>query len=497
MNRIITKAILGFLIFLMIFALPGLFLKTEKKANAVLALLPMQVVQYAIQAWGYLKEAYNFLYEKMSKVARDILAKRIIDYVVDQTVKWVQGGGKPKFVTDWNGFLKDAGNIAFDQVIKDVGASRLCSPFSLQVKVGLLPVKRFGDQISCTLDDVVKNINDFYTNFEKGGWIAYNEAWQPQNNYYGQQIMIQDQIQIETSKKVTAATNEAVSGKGFLGQKKCVKYEDVSESELVACENESYDESGGFSTLLYEGCVNRKTANAKCLKEEIVTPGDTVGAVVAKGMTSDIEWAANIQSWMSALVNAVINRLFTEGLSALKGSSSGGGGGSYYPPEMSGLVDAELKQQQQEILGSVKKINDEWQYILNAKSKALDYANQELAILNNLKTKNCQPPVSDAQIATLQSSIELLKNQISDLTAKTNEAKALIAEINAAKTTAALTRVLQKANEFMAKYNTEEMQRRIYDGDNRVAADTEANKFRNDLQDAQNRLNVCIASSSG
>ncbi len=479
MNRIVTKAILGFLIFLMIFALPGLFLKTEKKANAVLALLPMQIVQYALQAWGYLKEAYNFLYEKMSKVSRDILAKRIIDYIVDQTIKWVQGGGKPKFVTDWNGFLKDAGNIAFDQVIKDVGASRLCSPFSLQVKVGLLPVKRFGDQISCTLDDVVKNINDFYTNFEKGGWIAYNEAWQPQNNYFGQQILIQDQIQTETSKKVSAAVNEAVSGGGFLSQKKCVEYDPEA---LEACQGSS-DQAA---------CE----AQAPCLKYEIITPGDTVGAVVAKGMTSDIEWAANIQSWMSALVNAVINRLFTEGLSKLKGSSSGGGGGSYYPPEVEGLRSEELKQQQQEILSSVKKINNEWQYILNAKKKAFDYANQELVIFNDLNAKNCQPPVSDAQIATLQSNIGLLKDQITDLTAKINEANALIAEINAAKTTAALTRVLQKANEFMAKYNTEEMQRRIYDGDNRTAADSEMNKFRNDLQDAQNRLRVCIASSA-
>ncbi|NCQ02695.1 hypothetical protein GW816_01410, partial [Candidatus Wolfebacteria bacterium] len=126
--------------------------------------------------------------EDLVKSLRDVIAKRIIDYIVDQTIVWIQGGGQPKFVTDWDGFLKDAANIAFDQVIKDVGLAQLCSPFKLQVQISLLPVQQFQQRIDCTLDDVVKNIEDFYNDFEKGGWIAYNETWQPQGNYYGEML---------------------------------------------------------------------------------------------------------------------------------------------------------------------------------------------------------------------------------------------------------------------------------------------------------------------
>ncbi|NCO15552.1 MAG: hypothetical protein GW899_02280, partial [Parcubacteria group bacterium] len=132
--------------------------------------------------------------EDLVKSLRDVIAKRIIDYIVDQTIVWIQGGGQPKFVTDWDGFLKDAANIAFDQVIKDVGLAQLCSPFKLQVQISLLPVQQFQQRIDCTLDDVVKNIEDFYNDFEKGGWIAYNETWQPQGNYYGEMLMIHDEM---------------------------------------------------------------------------------------------------------------------------------------------------------------------------------------------------------------------------------------------------------------------------------------------------------------
>ncbi|MCL4437647.1 hypothetical protein M1513_01240, partial [Patescibacteria group bacterium] len=48
--------------------------------------------------------------EVLGRSLRDIIAKRIMDYIVDQTVKWIQGGGKPKFITNWNGFLKDVGD---------------------------------------------------------------------------------------------------------------------------------------------------------------------------------------------------------------------------------------------------------------------------------------------------------------------------------------------------------------------------------------------------
>jgi len=404
----------------------------------------------------------NWWESKLNDTLRDVVAKRIIDYIVDETVEWIQGGGKPKFVTDWQGFLRQAGNIAFDQMIKDVGLAWLCQPFSLQVKISLLPVPKFSKRIECTLDDVVKNIEDFYKDFEKGGWIAYQEAWQPQNNYYGQMLMIHDETLTRMAQKTEAAANEALAGKGFLSVKKCVLYDDYG--------------TGG------------------CLKYEIVTPGDTVGQVVARGMTSDIEWAANIKSWTSALVNAVINRLTREGIGLLKGSAESYD--YYQPPEYTDLVEQEIQQQKQRQIAQVKEFINEWQYLFDAKNKSLSYAEQLKVVLTEIKSRNCQPPVSDNEIQAVQTDINRLKAEIAELKKKIDEGNNLISEITKANTIRERTIAEQNFYIFMDKYNTPEVQESLVSGSARKAADEEKTNKANDLLIAQQRLNTCIQTTT-
>ena len=96
--------------------------------------------------------------------------------------------------------MKDAGDIAFDSVIREIGAAGLCSPFGLQVKLALLPVQKFSTQISCTLDKVVKNINNFYVDFSVGGWDGYLLSLEPQNNFYGAMLLANDKLVTEIKK---------------------------------------------------------------------------------------------------------------------------------------------------------------------------------------------------------------------------------------------------------------------------------------------------------
>jgi len=59
------------------------------------------VSNWATQVIKWAKDSYQM-------ILRDIIAKRIMDYIVDQTITWIQGGGEPKFISNWDGFLKDA-----------------------------------------------------------------------------------------------------------------------------------------------------------------------------------------------------------------------------------------------------------------------------------------------------------------------------------------------------------------------------------------------------
>ena len=151
------------------------------------------------------------------------MLKTILDWIVDETITWVQNGGQPRYVTNWDTFLSDAFNVGVGEVVNGIGMGKLCQPFSFQLKLSLLPVPGFKNRIACTLDDIVANINDFYNDFRNGSWIAYEASWQPQNNYYGALYMTMDEAMTEGARQKEIAEKEAMSGQGYLPVKKCVK----------------------------------------------------------------------------------------------------------------------------------------------------------------------------------------------------------------------------------------------------------------------------------
>jgi len=438
----------------------------------------------------------RWIKEDLMASLRDVVAKRLIDYIVDQTIVWIQGGGKPKFVTDWNGFLKDASNIAFDQVIRDVGLAWLCSPFKLQVKISLLPVQRFQQRIECTLDKVVSNIEDFYNDFKKGGWIAYNEMWLPQNNYYGEILLIHDEMLARADARKEAAQNEALAGKGFLSVKKC----QGGQTQEQFCNSACMTGQGSVSDFqqCFQDCMNVSMTEAELCdvsggKMTTQTPGDIVGAAAAEAITSDSKWAANIRSWVSALINAAINRLTQEGL-ALMQPSKASGYDSYYPPEYKKFNNYSKQEQ----IDKINKFINEWQYLYNAKNQSLSYAEQIKATFLEINNHNCQPPVSDSKIQTIQADIDKLTNKTADLKSKIDEGNNLIKQITNASTQEEEMAANQAFLDFINKYNTPELQEQITigSGSAREAADQELATKKTEFSNAFNRLNNCLVSQN-
>lgn len=242
------------------------------------------------------------------------LKRRILDVMVDQVVTWVQGGGEPRFITDWESFLGDIGQGAVGEFVEKIGAGFLCEPFSLQIQMNLLPVQRFGNNapFSCTLDEIVQNVEDFYEDFRNGGWIAYNAQWQPQNNYYGALLIAWDARNNYVADKLAAAANNALANKGFLGTKRCY---DVDTGEEVS-------EGAPFS---------------RC---EDTTPGGIVSSALEKAVGTDFDFIINAQQlgdYAAAIVNALVNRLIMEGVNGIRGVHSGGGG-AYQPSRNAGTT---------------------------------------------------------------------------------------------------------------------------------------------------------------
>lgn len=236
-----------------------------------------------------LSDIAKWAYDTALSIAVNIL----IDEFQNQVVNWIAGGGQPKFITDWGGFLRNVGDKVAGQIIYGV-APYLCSGLGPLIRVALLPVPYANTNVRCTLSQVSNNINNFFNRFQNGSWYAYGYAMQPNNNYFGNLILINDNLMREKSKAEDAAKNEATAGKGFLSIKKCTKY--------------AVDEDNNPTTTCEPGF------------EVITTPGDTVGENLRVSLGwkgNQIVTAKRFESLVAAIVNASINRIIKEGLSSL------------------------------------------------------------------------------------------------------------------------------------------------------------------------------------
>src|SRR3989338_97405 len=93
--------------------------------------------------------------------------------ITRSTVAWINSGfqGRPGFVTNPEGFLREVGDQAAGQVIESI-APQLCGPFSLQLRLSLGLHYSYSsfDRIGCRLSDVQKNI---YNAFVGGNFNKY------------------------------------------------------------------------------------------------------------------------------------------------------------------------------------------------------------------------------------------------------------------------------------------------------------------------------------
>lgn len=392
----------------------------------------------------YAQLAQIFL-EWAFKLAVEALKRQLLNMIVDQIVAWIQGGGTPKFITDWPGFFRDAVDQAGGQFLQELGLGLFCSPFNLTLRAAFIPIPKFSDRSSCTLSSIGANIDNFLKNFNSGGWIAWNEmVLKPQNNIYGAYLMAWDEYEIRKSAALKAAEAEAQAGRGFLSVKKCARSHEEVTGQYVSQE--------GNGPLITE---------TVCDEYQTITPGAVVGELAAKAVGSDIDFIVNsddLAAYVAAISNAVLNRMFSEGVGllrmALSSGNSGGGGGTIggggggnisaaqvqcapllgtpaYTSCVSSIQSGQnIKEFQKNYL--IQIIDQDLGFqnqLLGAKQTTLVILNQSLDILHQLETcqKSPSPDTSKVQsdITTITGQIASIQSDIIALQLKQQQIKAI------------------------------------------------------------------------
>ncbi|MBN2197752.1 hypothetical protein JW698_00935 [Candidatus Wolfebacteria bacterium] len=444
------------------------------------------------------KETKDNIVQELFSIFLESLRRKILDTVVNDIIKWVNGGenGKPQFISNWGEFLKDAANEAISEVVLQTDAAFLCSPFKAQIQFSLLPVpefSQFSNRLGCTLDDVVDNIENFYEDFENGGWIAYNESWQPQNNYYGQLLMINDEMNYQVVKRQQAVQNEALAGGGFLSVKRC-KGGGYSFSQLDAMEYFSPGSSGSY--------VKDSNGNY-CLPEDMedITPGTVVGEMASKAIGADIDYilsAKELEQYVAAITNALINRVVKEGVQWVQEISQEEKEEQekdisvYTKPYEDGLTEIQT-QEKERIIDEYEKVLNDRNAVLEYKEDSFSVSEQILAIFEGLKNSRCA-------FSAIQENIDSAKTEIDRLETEIENIKILIDEIESLKNEAEETSSDYRLQEmdtlnnnyikFLNKYDDFIIQ--IYSKEDQEAAEEEAQNKKEELLNIQELFSACI-----
>lgn len=352
MNHIIIKKCIAVVLFFTLSSfllLPPLVVKATPiiEDTELAAIAAATAVDATANTGGWIVRSADWAWENFIKpVAISIIKKRILDVMVDQTVQWIQNGETPRFVSNFGGLIEDAGQAAVGDIAQEVGLASICSPFKLRLQLQIPKVQPLSQKVSCTLDKIVGNFQQFADNFQTGGWIGYQELMKPQNNRWGAELLVQNELIERKAKETEAAKQEAQTGQGFLSQKRCMEwthtYKDSNGgTKTYAWENGNFSvasadgketytsyptpSDGKLTALSYQDTDEVSPISDKCTNDEIITPGRSIGDSFSHVLKTDFEYinsnqelAKTIADYTAVIADAAINRIAKESISGIK-----------------------------------------------------------------------------------------------------------------------------------------------------------------------------------
>lgn len=313
----------------------------------------------------------NELLKQALKAAWAYARKKLLNMLVNDIISWIQGGGKPRFLSDFPGALEEVGDQALGKFANELAQGNLCGAFRPTLK-GLFPGRRafFEDQVSCTASQITGNMERIWeTNFEQGGWQNWLKVQEPQNNIFGAYFIAQGELADIVARATESKKLQIGTGSGFLGQEECSEWGVLqvnsqsgrlepsgrtinrslagtvsmgSENCTTALEANNQTESYDIDEHDDRGAAGNKalkitcgsqtffddSAMLTCQKKQTLTPADTIARSAGKAIGTDIDWLIANQEefhgYLVAIIDAVVNRVAREGLALVKHD-----GGSY------------------------------------------------------------------------------------------------------------------------------------------------------------------------
>jgi len=170
------------------------------------------------------------------------LSKFILHQFTQGVIHWIRTGQDPffahgtegsLFVTNIDQFVlgaaDNAAGVFLSNYLGPETYNQLCRPFRLNIaqllgnSFGGRDVGSFRFKARCTVTDIVANLEDFYTDFDNGGWAAWMATANYENNPLGFSILATEHSRELQNRAATANHSDFLAGLGFPGLRECVK----------------------------------------------------------------------------------------------------------------------------------------------------------------------------------------------------------------------------------------------------------------------------------
>ncbi len=288
--------------------------------------------------------------QELLKTTTETIKRSLLYQLSNQLTQWIVNDEKPQFVKDPGQFLADTAQLAVDRTISRI-APRLCEPFQLSITAQIPTANRqanpFYEELTCTLDQVTGNIESFYNDFRNGGWIAYQEMWKPQNNYYGASMMVEEELARQQGAATKLAEQDLQRGSGFPSQTQCVEWQLYIPIDCGNILQETYSDVlqvGGQCFGAVDGKINGPTDDGnpppieaisaetpqgsywQCARSEITNPGTITARLGEKAQQMEVnqlETTNDIENFLDTIGDAIINKLVKSGVGGLRGLLKG------------------------------------------------------------------------------------------------------------------------------------------------------------------------------
>lgn len=327
-----------------------------------------------------------------------IVAQTLIRTMTNEILGWIQGKDSG-FVQNLEDEFLRAADAEAGALVNSLLPIIMCGNIGAFLQLSLRAPVSLKQRLECTLTDIVESVENFYQDFEQGGWPAFiGINLRPQNNPYGAYLIALDaQIEAQTKAQRSREINLA-QGKGFLGFRVPREADCEFISTAAAAEIQQFlpldTIKGGQKIKKVTDDLETGGAYQLCdIKYDTATPGSVFADSLSNVITSD-QRRGELADELNEGIQAIVYAFLSEVIKATTGGSSGlfgGGSGDTYRPPL-GPISEKIAPGTVFTPSSITSQTDdaafrlqEMQKILDGKIAALDTAiiqlNKDIAAL--------------------------------------------------------------------------------------------------------------------